>query len=620
MRPLAWALPILTFPDTTTLAGEFLKAIFCHLSLEDRERVEHAILMIPDALNEEHRHSSERIRDRLLGCLQYQSLVTQKAIAIFDSILLGDGPPENDPSSEGIKFTSRPFGEKEFLANLGVPVDTEVSRKIRLLEEPIKEFSKKYQNSFPAESSVLDVLPNLKELYEFLKADAESVHIQQQHYAWGCLAEACECVSKLKTLSCGTNIGSFTKQVLLEISNYAEPEYHPENDEHFDNSPSWGSPAARIDAAQGLMQIAQYNSCIDTDILTAISRLSFDAVPAVRYQVARRILSLYKTASNLMWHIIEDMSHKESSRGVLQGLLPSLWRLGDIHGERVAELSKAVFDRVTDGSGVEQVREHCTSIFTRLYLWQDLKIANETINTIAAYPDSWHKEVRCIIGDLRECFIIGSINSPDLLEEQVRSRAFEVTQKILSSIIKILKTLETNYKQVQFSQWPLAEQERAQNLIQIADSIATELYFASGAFDDKRNSAKDSAASLGLSGKKRFLTEAYSILSDLSNLGFTSITHHLLETLIFLVDIDPKSIFLMVGQTIRSGRSGNYQYESLGVNLVVRFIEQFLAEYRYILRENEDCLKVLVEILDIFVEAGWPSARQLTYRMEEIFR
>jgi hypothetical protein len=49
-------------------------------------------------------------------------------------------------------------------------------------------------------------------------------------------------------------------------------------------------------------------------------------------------------------------------------------------------------------------------------------------------------------------------------------------------------------------------------------------------------------------------------------------------------------------------------------------VERYLAEYRTIFREKAECRHVLIEILDIFVQAGWPSARRLTYRMEEIFR
>jgi hypothetical protein len=61
-----------------------------------------------------------------------------------------------------------------------------------------------------------------------------------------------------------------------------------------------------------------------------------------------------------------------------------------------------------------------------------------------------------------------------------------------------------------------------------------------------------------------------------------------------------------------------YQYDLMAESLMVRLIERFLAEYRSILREDEECRKVLIEILDTFI--GWPSDRRLTYRLEEIFR
>jgi len=36
--------------------------------------------------------------------------------------------------------------------------------------------------------------------------------------------------------------------------------------------------------------------------------------------------------------------------------------------------------------------------------------------------------------------------------------------------------------------------------------------------------------------------------------------------------------------------------------------------------QETECLKALLEVLDLFVEAGWPEARQLTHRLEEIYR
>ena len=44
------------------------------------------------------------------------------------------------------------------------------------------------------------------------------------------------------------------------------------------------------------------------------------------------------------------------------------------------------------------------------------------------------------------------------------------------------------------------------------------------------------------------------------------------------------------------------------------------TEYRSLLQEDTECRIALRKTLDAFVEAGWPSAQQLSYRLDEIFR
>jgi hypothetical protein len=331
-----------------------------------------------------------------------------------------------------------------------------------------------------------------------------------------------------------------------------------------------------------------------------------------------------------MWQIIERRCHEEKNRGVLQGLLPPIRHLGSRDGPRVAELSKAIFLKIEDGDGSEKVREMCTSIFTGLFLWQDNQIAEEMLSLIADQLNMFHREAQRIISYLREYLTIGSITVADSLEEKVRQKAFFLVNKILQSVLISLQSLEAEHKKIPYTNWSEHEQQTVKDLAHVADGVAMALYFASGAFDDKnilseyktndQKPNKCTAATLGIRGKERFLNEADLILDGLSTLGFPHLAHKLLETLVFLVDVDPKKVLLKVGQVIRSSKFGSYQYDSLGADLIVRFIERFLAEYRYVLREDETCRRVLVEILDTFVQAGWTSARRLTYRMEEIFR
>jgi hypothetical protein len=74
----------------------------------------------------------------------------------------------------------------------------------------------------------------------------------------------------------------------------------------------------------------------------------------------------------------------------------------------------------------------------------------------------------------------------------------------------------------------------------------------------------------------------------------------------------------MVGRIVKSSLGDGYQYESLGASVIVRIVERYLADYRDVLREHEDCQRLLIELLDAFV--NWPEARKLAYRLGEVFR
>jgi hypothetical protein len=77
---------------------------------------------------------------------------------------------------------------------------------------------------------------------------------------------------------------------------------------------------------------------------------------------------------------------------------------------------------------------------------------------------------------------------------------------------------------------------------------------------------------------------------------------------------------MLATKSIRSSATAGFQRESLAVGEVVKLIQRVLADHREIFQSDSECLSALLDVLDLFVEAGWPEARQLTHRLEEIFR
>ena len=57
----------------------------------------------------------------------------------------------------------------------------------------------------------------------------------------------------------------------------------------------------------------------------------------------------------------------------------------------------------------------------------------------------------------------------------------------------------------------------------------------------------------------------------------------------------------------------------MATDLVVEIVEQYLADRRDLFLDAE-MRGILLSVLDRFVEAGWPKATRLTFRLSEVFR
>ena len=156
---------------------------------------------------------------------------------------------------------------------------------------------------------------------------------------------------------------------------------------------------------------------------------------------------------------------------------------------------------------------------------------------------------------------------------------------------------------------------------QLLDWIATQLYLASGAFADKQNRDEDH---LTEPQKQRFWREAAALFDALASEIHPHTAHERVQALDHLLPCDPRCVFLTASKAITSSSAVGYQHESLAVGDVVKLIQRALADHREIFQSTDsvdsDCLTALLNVLDLFVEAGWAEARQLTHRLEEIYR
>jgi len=222
--------------------------------------------------------------------------------------------------------------------------------------------------------------------------------------------------------------------------------------------------------------------------------------------------------------------------------------------------------------------------------------------------------------NLRYPLVYGSIETGDSKSNSIRARAIQLFLQIVRATKSEFRRIEGRHSATPFETWPDEDKQNIKRLADVLDHAARELYFASGAFNDRSQNSSAGEGGLTANQRRRFYEETTSIFSELSDLGFPSTTHHLLQTLESFISFDPHNVFLRVGEIVRAAVGGGYQFEQMAADLVVRMVERYLAEYRELLQESPESRQVLVELLDIFIRAGWSSARQLTYRLEDILR
>ncbi|MBE3100124.1 MAG: hypothetical protein IMZ44_23645 [Planctomycetes bacterium] len=618
IRPLAWARPILNCYDTVLEMGGYLHAVYPHLGESDRARIEETVLSLPEGAPSEHRESLEYVMNGLLRSVPPDCLVTEAAKNRLSQLpgaqALQFAPPAAAEFVEAGAFTA-----PSYLERLGVPVGEPANRQVMELVEPVEAFRSKPVEEAMAPHAVESVRGQMRLLRESLDhAEASDVvHAETKEYGWDHLASACARICRVDDPVPIADLVHFAGETLLAASQRRNPQARDDDNAKFDESVGWGSPAARIEAAEGLMFLARHAGYVNADVRDAIRRLGLaDPRAAVRLQVAERLLFLYRTDQNLMWNLAERMVADEGSQGVLEFLVHcAFWQLAELHADRVVDLTRAILGRATDGRRADQLRGECIALLFDHCIGREHPAACEIIERIIQDP-AGSDGAATVVARLRRLVTLGATDSPDAQHEAIRGRAWSVLERVTRRLCEQCDRLLAEHQRPG-TQWSEEDQRRIQRILQLLDNVSAQVYFASGAFQSDREPDEEP---LTPAQRVRFFREAGRVFDMLADVGYPSITHHLLQTLEAFVANAPKEVFLTVGRAVAAGKPGGYQFESMGADLIVKVVERYFAEHRQLVQEDTECRETLLRVIDTFVRAGWPSARRLVYRLEDVFR
>jgi hypothetical protein len=619
----------LTHADYAYGAAALLRALHETGNTADRERLERFVLELPQTARLHENEPREptpswvvHAQNRLLGVLKEPNIVLASLRDMWRERQANASFPANR-RPEGPRVISHTLTAEELVEEKGVslqePTNQEMFRLRQALEPllgrddkklPPAEFDKHWHIVAECERAVNAYRKEQPRMAEEL---------------WGHLVSACENIARRASWSASDERWQIIRRILLEASTDPVPHARDDNNER-DDWPSWGWPSPRLDASRGLPWLAFRLGRADRAVAAALRRLVCDNSHPLRFNLAMELAVLEKPAPDLMWELIDRFIANESKFSVLDALLRAmdwLWRSG---AKKIMSRLKLIAERSLPAPAENGIHETLAHVHLFHFLRTGDAESEEFIRKLITDCDS-ERAFRALSAQLHSCraggwLTAGDAVSQDAHADAVRARTWKFFSELLEAAQAELKThreawvkLHEHGQQDAEAAKPVKEKlDRATRLV---DAVAMQLYFASGAFADRNKKEEKELTPPQL---RRFWNEASPLLNALASEMHPHTAHHIVQTLYYLLPYAPREVFLIATESIQSSAKAGFQHESLAVGDVVKLIQRALADHREIFQSHSECLSALLDVLDLFVEAGWSEARQLTHRLEEIYR
>jgi len=600
-----------------------------------QERLEKLILDLPQTarfLREEPREPMPSwlgySQNKLLGALDEANILLPAVRALRKGRAEQGALPVNR-KPEGIRVTSSSYSDEELVERRGISLKDPANAELFQLREALKPFMER-------DGGKVDVsqIEQNWAVVERCERALRRPHVKNREMAeelWGHLVGACESIVRHAQWPPTSGRWKTIRRILLKASADPSPKASANENAEEDSWPAWGWPAPRLDAARGLLFLVHRIGHADKVVTAALVKLCRDKSHPLRFNMGDRLAVLERAAPKLMWQLIDRFVRYEAKFSVLETVVLSLDHLWGRSAEevkpRLSRIAKRTFQSATDGNHIHQTLAHA-------HLFRFLRTGDAECEAfVNLLIDECDRQRACdaLLPQLHTCRTGGWLTAGDAVkivefEETVRRRTWAFLGKLLFTAQAKLQHHRKRWQELHAagqsdSDEGRSVQEAINRTSQLVDGIAMQLYFTSGAYAEEQNKDEDR---LTEPQKRRFWTESTDLFRALAAEIHPHTAYQLVQALHHLLPCAPREVFLTATKAITSSSAAGYQHESLAVGDVVKLIQRALADHRDIFQSTDskesECLAALLKVLDLFVEAGWAEARQLTHGLEEIYR
>ncbi len=615
---LCIAKPFLLSLETSYELGLFLENAASDFTSEQLRQIEESILALPiEGRDQENDDYLIMQRDSLIAQIPKELLSTEEAKLIKKKMERENSVPKNRPP---VSFysESETVTEEKWLREKDVETTTPENQKLQEYSQILEKFINKWKNDDPTSEATKLILPKLHKVYTAITNDTTESN-ELINILWRKLVECTSILAKIAN-NLYSDSFAFCRQIILEGAAHELPLLNPEYDAQFD-SPGY-SPFPRHEAATGLSLLAYYKP--DTEVLEAIEKLANDDVPSVRMLTAMQLKNVYVKNPERFWDIIENRAKLERNAIVQECLYSALSHVASYDNENEDSIS-TVMGLLLENPPPPQKISLSYDPFSFLLIGLAIVGKNQlAINTIhdkfLKKPIHYSDILTRLISQTIEEYINPKDPQNKAIHKELK-RAVILVSNIISATSTAIKELCVALKKHRTDEI----EQNLQNTYGVIDEAITRLYFI---FAHERNQSKKAVEKIPHDLRCHFYHEVKLLLNQIidfakdpeSGLMFASTAHYFIQLLKSFLICDPKGVLHLAQSVVSTSERFGYTLDSIAVMDIVQLVEIVLADYRHVVRYDDECMEDLLNLLDLFAKTGWTDALNLVWRLDEVFR
>ena len=614
---LCIAKPIQLHLETSYELGLFLEAAAPEFTPDKLLRIEESILAIPES-TEDNREYLEMCRNRLLAQIPMNLLSTDEGKKIWEEMVREDKVPPNQPHLS-FSITKEPITEEKRFQDKGIDTSSPENQELHRFFKPLNEFSSEWMNDEPTMEASKLILPKLQEAHAVLKSDTaadKGIINSLWHKLTDCVAILGRIANTLESESF-----TFCRQVLLEGTKHEDPLYDDQSDS------SAYSPYPRHAAASGLLRLAFHQP--DPEILDAIEILASDPVRSVRMVTAMELTNVYVKSPERFWHIMDNRAI-ERNHVVQEYLYFTLNHVVAIENQNEAKTTR-IMAKLLEHTPLPSGRQGLSDPFADLLMW--LAIDRQNSWALKIIEDKFLKDpiqyaniLTRIVNEVMEDYIVPK--HLETLDGRERARrTIEWLEKVIdvvsNRIGELYKILKEHQNEKEHETEEVAKQ--LHDTYEVIELVITCLYYQV-AHEETQSEKQTPKISPEL--RCEFYNEVKPLMKQVIDfaqnpeygLMFAPTAHYFMKLLTSFLSCNPKEVLHLAEGVVKSSEQFGYNLDAIAIMDVVEFVEIVLADYRHEVRDDEECLEDLLNLLDMFAKTGWTDALKLVWRLDEVFR